>query len=120
MKVLLVGVAGAAGVLGRYGIGVAVGTRSFPWSTLGINLLGSFLLGLLLTAGIERDWSDSTTAPLGIGLLGGFTTFSTFSYEAQTMLRDDRPGAAAAYVAASMIGGVLAAAGGYLAARAAT
>ena len=119
MKVLLVGVAGAAGALGRYGVGVAMGTRSFPWPTLGINLIGSFLLGLLMTFGIERDWPDTTTTPLTIGLIGGFTTFSTFSYEAYTLLRDDRAPAAAVYVAASVVGGVLAAACGYAAARAA-
>ena len=47
MRVLLIGIAGAAGALCRYGIGVAVGARSFPWSTLGINVAGSFVLGLL-------------------------------------------------------------------------
>src|SRR5688572_30830615 len=45
VKVLLVGLAGAAGALSRYGLGVAVGVRSFPWGTLGINLVGSYLLG---------------------------------------------------------------------------
>ena len=120
MKVILVGLAGAAGAVARYGIGVAVGTRSFPWTTLGINLVGSFLLGLLLTVGMARDWPDTTTAPLAIGLLGGFTTFSTFSYEAHSMLREDRVAAAAIYVGASVVGGVVAAACGYLTGRAAT
>lgn len=117
MKVLLVAVAGAAGALARYGVGSAVGTRSFPWATLGINLVGSFLLGLLLRTGLQRGWPETTTVPLGIGFLGAFTTFSTFSNEAYEMLRTDRAAAALAYVALSLVGGVLAAAAGYAAAR---
>lgn len=118
MKVVLVAVAGAAGALSRYGLGVAVGLRSFPWATLGINLVGSYLLGLVLVLGVERDWPDTTTVPLTIGFLGAFTTFSTFSYETYTMARTDRAGTAAAYLAASLVGGVLAAAGGYVTGKA--
>ena len=120
MKALLVGLGGAAGAMSRYGIGVWVGTRSFPWATLGINLVGSFLLGLIITTGIERDWSSTTTTPITVGVIGGFTTFSTFSWEAYSLLRDERAGAAAIYLAASVGGGVLAAALGYLTARAVT
>jgi CrcB protein len=120
MKVFLIGLAGAVGALSRYGVGVAVGTRSFPWSTLAINLVGSYLLGLVLTAGLERDWAETTTAPLAIGFLGAFTTFSTFSYEAYAMVRDDRAGTAAIYAIVSVAVGVAAAALGYLTVRTAT
>jgi CrcB protein len=116
----LIALAGAAGAMTRYQIGLAAGGRSFPWATLGINLLGSFLLGLLLEVAHDRDWPDTTTLPLGIGFLGAFTTFSTFSVETQTMLRDGRTTAAASYVAASVIGGIAAAALGYATARAIT
>ena len=118
MKVALVALAGAAGALTRYGLGVAVGVRSFPWATLGINLTGSFVLGLVLTAGTERGWPETTTVPIAVGFLGAYTTFSTFSFETYTLMRTDRPGVAAIYVAASMIGGVIAAALGYATARA--
>jgi fluoride exporter len=120
MTAVLIGVAGAAGALARYQVGLAAGDRSFPWATLGINLVGSFLLGLLVEVAGERGWPDTTTLPLGIGFLGAFTTFSTFSVETQTMLRDGRTAAAATYVAASLVGGVLAAALGYATARAIT
>ena len=113
MKVLLVALAGAAGALTRYGIGSAVGPRDFPWSTLGINLAGSFALGLLLRSGDLRGWSDVVTISLGVGFLGAFTTFSTFSVETQSMLRDGRSAAAAVYVLASLVGGVALAAAGY-------
>ena len=118
MKVVLVAFAGAAGALSRYGLGVAVGVRSFPWATLGINLVGSYLLGLVLVLGAERDWPETTTIPRSIGFLGAFTTFSTFSYETYTLARTDQAGAAAVYVAASLVGGVLAAAAGYVTGKA--
>ncbi|WP_421119985.1 fluoride efflux transporter FluC [Aquihabitans daechungensis] len=109
MRFVLVGVAGAAGALCRYGIGVAVGERSFPWSTLAINIVGSFLLGLVLTVATARGWPVEVTAPVAVGFIGSFTTFSTFSWEALTLSRGDRVGAAAAYIAVSVVLGLLAA-----------
>jgi CrcB protein len=88
VKVALVGIAGAAGALTRYALAVAIGVRSFPWATLAINLTGSFVLGLLLTVGIERQWSETTIVPLAVGFLGAYTTFSTFSYETIKLLED--------------------------------
>jgi CrcB protein len=118
MKVALVAIAGAAGALARYGIGVAVGVRSFPWATLGINLTGSFVLGLILTIGTQRGWAETTTVPIAVGFLGAYTTFSTFSFETYTLLRTDRTAVAVAYVGVSVVGGIAAAALGYAAARA--
>ena len=80
-------------------------------------LAGSFSLGVSVKLAADRGWPDSTTLPLGVGFLGAFTTFSTFSMETQTMLRDDRLAAAGAYVGASVLGGVVAATLGYMAAR---
>ncbi|MSO86104.1 MAG: CrcB family protein [Acidimicrobiia bacterium] len=117
MKVALLAVAGAAGALTRYGVGNWFGTRTFPWSTLGINLVGSFALGVILQLGDLRGWSDTRTTPLAVGFLGAFTTFSAFSYEVQELLRADRIGSAAGYVALSVGGGVLVAFAGYAAAR---
>ncbi len=113
MKVALVALAGAVGAVARYGIGSALGSREFPWATLGINLAGSFALGFLVRSGDLRGWSDPVTVSLGIGFLGAFTTFSTFSVETQAMLRDGRGLSAALYVAASLVGGVAVAAAGY-------
>ena len=117
MNAVLVAVAGAAGALTRYGIGLAVGTRSLPWATLAVNVIGSLLLGLLLGGGLERDWTETVTVPLGVGFLGAYTTFSTFSYETVGLVRTDRPAAAAGYVALSVLGGLAAAAAGYAGAR---
>ena len=112
MRVALVAVAGAAGALARYGVGAAVGARSFPWSTLAINVVGSFLLGVLLQAAPGR-LDDDVRIALAVGFLGAFTTFSTFSYETVAMVRDGRAASAAAYVVASVLVGVGAAAVGY-------
>jgi CrcB protein len=110
---LLVAVAGAAGALSRYGIASAVGARWFPWATLSINVTGSFLLGALVRAAAARGWPDTTTVPIAVGFIGAFTTFSTFSVETHTLLRDGRAVAALAYVATSVLAGLGAAALGY-------
>ena len=112
LRVALIGLAGAAGALARYGIGVAVGGRSFPWATLGINLAGCLVLGLVL-AGPASRWSPTATAAVGAGFLGAFTTFSTFANETDALWRAGRVGAAASYVALSVIGGLAAAGAGY-------
>jgi|SRR5215212_4169638 len=113
VKALLIAGFAAVGGLARYGVGVAVGTRSFPWATLSINLAGSLALGFVLKAGLDRGWSDRVVAAIAIGFLGAFTTFSTFSYETFTLIRTDRVTTAAIYVLASLMGGVAAAAAGF-------
>jgi CrcB protein len=113
LKIGLIALAAAAGALSRYGLGRAIGVRSFPWATLGINLSGSLLLGLVVAIGIERSWSETTMVPLTVGFLGAYTTFSTFSYETYTLMRTDRSSQAAVYVLVSVVGGVFAAFAGY-------
>lgn len=112
MTALLVALAGAAGASARYGISAAVGPRPFGWTTLAINIAGSFALGLVLRLALARGWPDSSVLPISVGFLGAFTTFSTFSTETYTLLRDDRAGAALAYVGISVLGGLAAAAAG--------
>jgi CrcB protein len=113
MTWLLVGAAGAVGAVARYGIGLAVGPREFPFATLGINVAGSFLLGLVLTAGALGRLSDRATTALAVGFLGAFTTYSTFSWETFTLGRTDRLPSAVLYVALSVGLGLLAAVAGY-------
>lgn len=106
--------AGAAGAVLRYAVTSAVGLRTFPAAVAGINVLGSFLLGLLVALAARRGWPSTTTVPLSVGFLGSFTTFSAFSYDTQALLRDGRLGDALLYVALSVLGGTAAAACGYL------
>ena len=116
MTAVYVAVAGAAGVLARYGIGTAVSSDALPWATVAINVAGSLLLGFLVAVG---DWfSPELRAALAIGFLGGFTTFSTFAVDVFLDIESGRGGEAAAYLAASVLLGIAAAAGGYFAGRA--
>lgn len=112
MTALLVALAGAAGATARYGLTSAVGPRAFPWTTLGINVAGSFALGLVLRVALARGWPDTSVLPISAGFLGAFTTFSTFSNETYALLRDDRVGAALGYVGISVLAGLAAAAAG--------
>lgn len=118
MPTVLVAIAGAIGAVIRYQIGVAVGVRPFPWVTLGINVSGCFLLALILAGPGVARWSPGTTTAIGIGLLGAYTTFSTFGYETFTLLRTEQTGAALGYVALSLAGGLAATALGYVTGKA--
>jgi CrcB protein len=119
-RLALIAVAGAAGALARYGIGQAIGLRTFPWATLSINVAGSFVLGFVLGGPIAERWPGTPTAVIAVGFLGAFTTFSTFTHDAAALLRGDRPVAAFAYVAASVLIGLAASALGYAVGRATT
>lgn len=117
MQTAWIALAGAIGAVVRYRIGVAIGLRSFPWATLGVNVIGSFSLAFVLAGpGVSR-WSATTTTAVAIGLLGAFTTFSTFGYETFTLLRTGREQLALLYVALSLFGGLAATALGYVVGR---
>ena len=117
MPTVLVAVAGALGAVVRYRIGLAVGVRSFPWATLGINISGSFLLAVVLAGPAATRWSSSTSTAIAVGFIGAYTTFSTFGYETITMVRTERTAEAIGYVALSLIGGLAATGIGYMAGR---
>lgn len=109
---IAVAAGGAAGTLARYLIG-SVWTRAgaFPWPTLGINVIGSLALGAIVGAAMVRGSASSTlTIALAVGVAGGFTTFSTFSVETLAMIERGESLRAAAYVTASVLLGLLAAA----------
>ena len=112
MAVLLIALAGAAGVLARYGVGHLTPSM---WATLGVNVAGSFALGLLVHLG--RDWSSEARDAVGVGFLGGFTTFSTFSLDVLADLEAGRVGRALVYVLLSVGLGVAAAGVGWVLAR---
>jgi CrcB protein len=110
---LLVGLAGAAGALTRYGLALLVGPRGFPWTTLAINVTGSFVLGVVLTAAMAGRVSPQVAVVVGTGFLGAYTTYSTFSWELVLLLRDGQWPRAGAYLLLSIVLGVGAAALGY-------
>src|SRR4051794_20833957 len=104
------------GVLARYGITRAtLHSEMLLWSTVGINIAGSFLLGLLVA---EHWFSRDVREALGVGFLGGFTTFSTFSAQIVLEVDGGRTETALIYLLVSVIGGVAAATGGFVLGRA--
>ena len=114
---------GAAGAAMRYLVMIAAAHLwgiSFPWGTLTVNVLGSFILGVLVEA-MALTWSvsEGVRAFLVVGVLGAFTTFSTFSLDVVTLYEKGEWGFAAAYVLASVILSVLALFAGLALARAA-
>ena len=113
---LFVAVGGMLGVLARFGVGrLTLHHEQLLWTTVAINIAGSFLLGLL----VAEHWFDRDLREgLGVGFLGGFTTFSTFSVQIVLEADAGSTGTALLYLAASVVGGVAAAAAGYALARA--
>lgn len=109
--VVLVAVGGSAGTLVRYALGqwAVVAPGTFPTTTFAINVSGALLLGLILGLLGRHRPADATWRPLlGVGFLGGYTTFSTFSVETTQLVRADRAVIAATYVVASVVVGLLA------------
>lgn len=118
--VIAVAVGGVAGALGRAGLSELWphATGQWDWATLVTNLVGCLALAVLLVVLGERFPGNRYARPLlGTGVLGGFTTFSTFSVDAVQMVRVERPGLATAYVVVSVATMLLACLTGVLLAR---
>jgi CrcB protein len=111
-KLFIIGCGGFVGAIARYGISGWVQNWSgerFPAGTLAVNVLGCFLLGALMALVHERQQvGDSMRAFVGVGLLGAFTTFSTFGHETVELLQDARWWLGGAYVAGNVVIGLAA------------
>ena len=108
---LLVAAGGAVGAVGRYQLGRAVThvlgpNTGFPWGTLSANVIGSLAMGLLV-GWLTRYGAggENVRLLLGVGLLGGFTTFSAFSLELVLLMERGSPGLALLYAGASVLAG---------------
>jgi fluoride exporter len=111
---------GALGAEARYGLGVLFphAGDSWPWSTLLVNVSGCVLIGMLMVVITELTDAHRLVRPfLGVGVLGGYTTFSTATVETLTLLSAGRPGAAIGYVVATPTLAVLACAIGVVTTR---
>ena len=126
-QILLVAVGSALGGLTRWGVGLAAGRyfgSAFPWGTFLINVSGSLFLGwfsTLLTDRVlpESGWlrPDDLRLMLAIGFTGAYTTFSTFEYESDKMLREGDGFLGTTYLFASVFLGLVAVRCGMLLAR---
>lgn len=114
---------GGIGSLARYLVTFAVTQRlgaGFPWATFTINVTGSFVIGIVAEVTQTRVFAGSPLLRIFLmaGVLGGFTTFSTFSFDAMNLLGERAGMLALGYAAASVILGIAAAFGGVAVARA--
>ena len=86
----LVALGGAVGAVLRFYLSETLPSEAFPWATLSVNLVGSFLLGVVMAATLVDAIGETQALLLGVGLLGAFTTMSTFSVETVMMVEDGR------------------------------
>jgi CrcB protein len=111
-RYLMVMLGGAAGSLARYVLGIAIMSRAggrFPLGTVSINMTGSFLIGLLMTLFTERfSPHPNLRLFLVVGVLGGYTTFSSFEWETFGLVRDGARWLALVNAAGSVVVGYIA------------
>lgn len=121
-RFFLVFVGGGLGAVARYGVGLAVGRAGltgWPYATLSANVLGGLLMGVLAGVLAHRggEGAEQWRAALGVGVLGGFTTFSAFSLETALMVERRELVSAGGYALASVVLCVLAVFAGLMLAR---
>jgi len=119
-SIIQVAIGGAIGAVGRYLTGVAavrVMGHGYPWGTLTVNVLGSFLMGVLIVVLMTKDGGMRIAPLLMTGMLGGFTTFSAFSLDALTIFERGHLAQAALYVVATVVFSLLAIFVGVMVAR---
>jgi len=118
---LYVMVGGAVGSGARYLTGRAMTAllgAGYPFGTLAVNLVGGLLMGVLVGVLARNSAPEGWRLLLGVGVLGGFTTFSSFSLDVVTMIERGAPGLALGYVLVSVIGSIAALFAGLSAVRA--
>ncbi|HVR90842.1 MAG TPA: fluoride efflux transporter CrcB [Novosphingobium sp.] len=103
---LYVALGGGFGAWLRYVVGRLMPLGAIPWATLTVNIAGSFAMGLLVGWLARHSAGEGWRLLLGVGLLGGFTTFSAFSLELVNMIERGNAGMAAVYALVSVVGGI--------------
>lgn len=118
---LYIALGGALGAVSRYALGNIVSQQlgaSFPYGTLSVNILGSFVIGVLWVWLAQQQWGNPAYKQfLIVGFLGAFTTFSSFSLDSILLLQQERLLAFAGYVSISVIGCLIATIAGILATK---
>lgn len=96
--VVMVAVGGAVGAVLRWYVAGSMASEAFPWATLTVNLVGSILLGASTALLAANVLTEQQALLLGVGVLGGFTTLSTFSMETALLIDEGRWGTVATYI----------------------
>jgi fluoride exporter len=115
-----IAVGGAVGALARHLVGEAMpaGPGAFPWGTMLINVSGCLLIGILMAVlGLLPHHHRLVRPFLGVGILGGFTTFSTYAVQSYELLRSGHPVVAMAYLGGTVLAASLAVVGGVVVVR---
>lgn len=109
--ILIIGIGGFIGTIFRYIISIGIQNKflsSYPFGTFTVNIIGCFLIGIIYALSDRGNISVEWRLFIATGILGGFTTFSSFSNETVSMLRDAQYGFALLYVLSSVTIGILA------------
>lgn len=107
-QLLLIFIGGGTGSMLRYLIDRWLSSAAFPWGTFAVNIIGCFLIGLFGSWIARHSLSPDLRLLLVVGLCGGFTTFSTFSNEALTMMRNGQYALCFTYITISVAAGLAA------------
>jgi CrcB protein len=110
LNILLVALGGGLGAAGRYGVSLAMPAKpgEWPWATFGINVVGSLLIGVLAGWLARNPDGEQWRLFLGVGVLGGFTTFSAYSLETLRMIERGDWAGGALYALGSVVAGLAA------------
>ena len=104
-RTLIIFCSGGAGCVARYLIALALGPRAFPFATLIVNLVGSFLIAFILELAVVRgDFPINRNLALTTGFMGGFTTYSSFNFETTTLMLDGHPARGLINIGVTLIG----------------
>lgn len=119
-RILLVGAGGFLGSITRYVMVRTIDVRFnlvFPLGTFTVNVLGCFLIGLVMGLTGRQPANENLRALFGAGFCGGFTTFSAFAFENHNLMVERLAGTASVYIAGSLVAGIVAVFGGLWCAR---
>ena len=111
---IIVGLGGAIGSIARWSIYELIPSNpqtEIPWGTISVNLLGAFLLGIIMAISIIHSINSDITLFFTMGILGGFTTMSTFGFETFTMLESNNTSSAIIYILLNLLAPLMAWAG---------
>ena len=111
LQIVALAAAGAVGTLLRVGCttaAVKLFGPSFPWGTLAANVIGSFVFGVIYALSRSRGITPEQETVLLVGLLGGFTSYSSFAFQSVALLESGRAATAVAYMAFTNVAGLVA------------